>query len=450
MLFRRREPGRAQARAGGPDLRRMLRREIAPEDAATGRLEQTAFAQPALFAVEYALARLLDGVGDPARRRCSATASASTSPPASPACSPSRTRCALVARRGAADRRSCRRARCSAVPLPEAEIRAAARRPSCRSSAINGRAVCVVAGPAAAVAELGARGWRREGVACRRLQTTHAFHSAMMEPALDALADAGGTRRACSRRASPICRNVTGTWITAEEATDPAYWARHMRHRALRRGAAELLADASRVYLEVGPGQTLGSLILQHPASGAAGSKPPLAIASLRHAFETQPDQAFLLQALGRYWTAGAKVDWSGFHAGERRRRVALPSYPFERQRHWIEAASRGAAARGRLAAGGTGERLQAFAWRRSQPLPPWPPAGHRPERHTWLLFLDELGVGERLADRLERLGQDTVRVKKGDGFARPGERAFVLDPRDPAGYEALLASMGAVPDQRD
>jgi acyl transferase domain-containing protein len=423
----------------------MLRRESEPEDEATARLKQTFLSQPALFAVEYALARLWMKWGVQPAAMAGYSVGELTA-----ACLAGvlslEDAAALVARRARLIQELPEGAM-TAVSLPEEEVTPLLGDPGgeLSLSGVNGPEQTVVAGPVEAVAEFEAR-LAGLGVAWRRLQTSHAFHSRMLEPAFDALVELVRTFDLQPPRI-PYLSNVTGTWITAEEATDPTYWARHMvRPVRFADIAAELLSDSSRAYLEIGPGQTLTSLILQHPASGSAGGKPPLALASLRHAFETQPDQAFLLQALGRYWTAGGKVDWGSFQAGQRRRRVPLPTYPFERQRHWIEAAPRSAAL-GRLT-GGSGERLQVPGWRRSRPLPPWPPAGQRPERHTWLLFLDELGVGERLADRLERLGQDAVRVKRGEGFARPGERFFVLDPRDPAGYEALLASIGALPDR--
>jgi acyl transferase domain-containing protein len=95
----------------------------------------------------------------------------------------------------------------------------------------------------------------------------------------------------------------------------------------------EIWKQPSRVLLEVGPGQGLSALALQHPS--ATGRT---AIPSLPHAREERPDAALLADALGRLWLAGVDIDWSGgLHAGERRRRLPLPTYPFERRRFWIE-----------------------------------------------------------------------------------------------------------------
>ncbi|HEX2079629.1 MAG TPA: phosphopantetheine-binding protein, partial [Longimicrobium sp.] len=136
----------------------------------------------------------------------------------------------------------------------------------------------------------------------------------------------------------PLLSNVTGTWMTEAEATDPGYWARHLCEPVrFDAGMAELLGDPDRVLVEVGPGQTLGGFARQRPS--APGRPTPLAVGSLRAAGEETADEAYLLAALGRLWTAGVAPDWRGVFAGERRGRVPLPTYPFERSRYWVRPA---------------------------------------------------------------------------------------------------------------
>jgi acyl carrier protein len=131
----------------------------------------------------------------------------------------------------------------------------------------------------------------------------------------------------------PFISNVTGTWITAAEATDPAYWGQHLRQPVrFADGVHALLQEESdRVLLEVGAGHTLSTLARQ---CGAAG-RP--VVTSLRRQQDQQPDLQGVLAALGKLWLAGVRVDWSAFYAAERRRRLPLPTYPFERQRYWVE-----------------------------------------------------------------------------------------------------------------
>jgi phthiocerol/phenolphthiocerol synthesis type-I polyketide synthase E len=199
-------------------------------------------------------------------------------------------------------------------------------------AAVNAPFLCVVSGPTDAVDGLESV-LTAKGRHCRRVQTSHAFHSEMMEPILEPFAEHVSAVHLQPPQI-PYLSNVTGTWITADEATSPRYWAQHLRHTVhFAEGLHELLKDPDRILLEVGPGQTLSAFAqrLQDKASGQ------VVLASLRHAHDQGSGMAFLLDTLGQLWLAGTQVDWSGFTAGERRHRVPLPTYPFERQRHWIE-----------------------------------------------------------------------------------------------------------------
>jgi acyl transferase domain-containing protein len=157
----------------------------------------------------------------------------------------------------------------------------------------------------------------------------------MMEPILQPFAKLVGTFRRQTPKI-PFISNVTGTWIKGEEATDPGYWAQHLR-RTVRfsDGLGELLQVRERVLLEAGPGRTLSGLAKQHPARNPKA----LALASLPGTQDDLPDSEAMLRALAQLWVRGATVDWGAFYAREQRRRVRLPTYPFERKRFWVEPA---------------------------------------------------------------------------------------------------------------
>ena len=197
-------------------------------------------------------------------------------------------------------------------------------------AAVNGRSSCVVSGPDVAIAELERRLAERS-IATKSLRTSHAFHSAMMDPIVDAFACvAAGV--SLSPPKIPVVSNVTGTWLTAGEATDPAYWARHLRQTVRFADAVTLLGQsADCVLLEVGPGRTL--------ASFATRPGTPSPVTTLRQRDEAGDDRAHLLKALGSLWACGGRVPWQAVHQGKDRRRVILPTYPFARQRFWIEPA---------------------------------------------------------------------------------------------------------------
>ncbi|MGA8233752.1 MAG: amino acid adenylation domain-containing protein [Candidatus Acidiferrales bacterium] len=199
-------------------------------------------------------------------------------------------------------------------------------------AAVNAPSLCVVAGPLDAIASFEQR-LAGESVPFRRLVTSHAFHSSMMDPIVEPF-----TARAAQAHLQPpripYVSGVTGTWITDAEATDPAYWARHFRQPVqFSAGIIELLKHPSAVLLEVGPGNVLGTLSRQH---GMDVAKRTIA-SSLSDGFSGEGDAASLFTAVGALWLAGCKPDWSTIHAGEQRQRVSLPTYPFERKRFWLE-----------------------------------------------------------------------------------------------------------------
>ncbi len=131
----------------------------------------------------------------------------------------------------------------------------------------------------------------------------------------------------------PYISNVTGTWVKSEEATDPEYWIRHLRQTVRFSDGLQLLLQDSRFFLEVGPGQTLCTFARQHPDRRNEHG----VLATLRHPKEQTSDVAFLMNTIGRLWLVGATVEWSAFYGNEKRRRIGLPTYPFERKRFWID-----------------------------------------------------------------------------------------------------------------
>jgi thioester reductase-like protein len=295
---------------------------------AARRLAQTAVTQPATFVVEYALARLWMERGV----RPEALIGHSFGEYAA-ACLAGVLRLedalSLVAARGRLVQ-ALPPGAMLAVSLPEEEL-APFLGGGVALAAHNAPGACVVAGPAGAVARAQER-LEARGVECRRLLISHAFHCPLVEPVLDAFAAELGRVRMEPPRI-PYLSNLTGTWIRDEEATDPEYWVRQTRHTVrFSEGVRELLRDPDRIFLEMGPGGTFGKLLARH-APGAAGR----VVSTLRHARQEEDDDAFLLGSAGKLWTAGAEVRLSAPRDGEVRRRVRLPTYPFERQRYWVD-----------------------------------------------------------------------------------------------------------------
>ncbi len=298
------------------------------------RLALTGTAQPAIFSVEYALARLWRSWGIEAQAFvghsvgefvAACLAGVFSLPDA----------LGLVAARGRL-MEGLPRGGMISVRLGEDEV-APFLGARVSLAAVNGPAHCVLAGDNEALADIEARLVER-GILHRRLRTSHAFHSAMMDPMIEPFAEHVAEIALAEPRV-PYVSGVTGSWIRPDEATSREYWARHARE-PVRFAAAirTLTASASPMLLEVGPGNTLTTLALL-TARNSAGR----VVSSLPDASGQPADEESALAALGRLWVAGVVPDWRTVADGPRAR-VPLPTYPFERRGYWIDPPARTAA----------------------------------------------------------------------------------------------------------
>ncbi|OXM68452.1 hybrid non-ribosomal peptide synthetase/type I polyketide synthase [Amycolatopsis vastitatis] len=320
----------------GPHLGLDLRTVLYPDDDAD-RIQRTEFAQPALFTVEYSLAKLLESwCGKPRAMLGHSVGEVVAACLAGVFTLPDALR--MVAVRGKLMQRQAPGAMLT-VTLAEDELRGILL-PGVEIAAINAPRQCAVAGPHEAIdafAEL----LTRRGIDFGRLHTSHAFHTSMMDTAVGPLTEAIN-EIPLSAPDTPFLANRTGDWITRDEATAPAYWAGQVRdtvrfHACLRK----LAGEPGMVLLEVGPGHTLGSLSRMDP-----DLRGHLLVNTMRAPTETHDDTRFLLGAVGRLWLTGVDVDWAAMHEGEQRRRRSLTPYPFDRKRYWIDAPAADTAAR--------------------------------------------------------------------------------------------------------
>jgi acyl transferase domain-containing protein len=314
----------------GLDLCEVLYAEEGQFEKATRLLDQTAIAQPALFVTEYALARLWIDWGVRPRAMIGHSIGEYVAACLAHVLS-LEDALALVATRGRLMGDMPAGAMLS-VALPASQVEVMLGQ-SLSLAAVNGPSLTVVSGATEEIDKLEVR-LVSEGIRCRRLRTSHAFHSAMMDPTLEAFKQ--HLRRVkLSPPEVPFISSHTGHWITPIEATDPDYWTSQLRHTVrFSEGLQELLRRFEGGLVEVGPGETLTTLAKQHLARDVA---TPV-FASLPRPETSGSDVAFLLNTAGRLWLAGIPLDWRGFHAGWQRRHLPLPTYPFERQRYWIEA----------------------------------------------------------------------------------------------------------------
>ncbi|HEY9856591.1 MAG TPA: amino acid adenylation domain-containing protein [Stenomitos sp.] len=307
----------------GRDIRELIFATGEPGSKAALDLTETSIAQPALFAVEYALAKTWMALGIQPTAMLGHSLGEYVA-----ACLAGvfelSDALSVVAVRGRL-MGSLPHGAMLSIAVPEADC-SPLLVPGISVAAVNEAGRCVVAGPLEAIDAVSAR-LDAEGIAYRRLETSHAFHSAMMEPVLDEFRD--HVRRVPLKRPQvPFISNVTGTWIRPEEAMDPHYWAQHLRLPVrFADGLAMLRSAPSRVVLEVGPRQSLTAIARRSGLRTAIASMPAPGEGS---------EQSTLLHALGELWTTGGRPNWDALHGSAKPRRVKLPTYPFERRRYWI------------------------------------------------------------------------------------------------------------------
>jgi acyl transferase domain-containing protein/acyl carrier protein len=306
-------------------------------------------------------------------------------------------------------------------------------------AAINSRQMTVVSGPSDQIATFQAS-LETEKVVVRHLRTSHAFHSAMMEPAIEPF-EAVFKDITLRVPTIPIASTLTGAWLTDSEATDPSYWARHMRDAVRFVEAAELLTNSAEpyIFLECGPGHSLASSV----KSLLERSQHNRVICAQRGAHDEDGDTDATMRAVGGLWAAGRSIDWDAFYEGSLPGRVPLPGYPFERQSFALKFEKTNP-----TIVDPRDERKQVGDWFYE---PAWvrtsSPAFLRrgddapSEQRCWLLFEDSDGVAAALADLLTADGHDIIRVQRGSDFQSSDSR-FMLRPGVRQDYDLLLKAL--------
>lgn len=325
-----------------------------------------------------------------------------------------------------------------AVPLSEKEILPLLNG-ELSLAAVNAPSLCVVSGTIEAIEEL-ERELVKKDLICRRLHTSHALHSAMMDPLLATFASKFEEVKTGTPQI-PIVSTLTGTWMKAEEMCDAGYWARQLRQTVrFADGLGEILKEPETILLEIGPGQTLSALAKQQ-------AETRVVLSSLRHPRDSQSDVAYILHTLARLWTAGVEIDWVALHARELdRRRIPLPTYPFERRRYWIDppaADTRQTDALKRRHE--PADYLYVPSWKRTV-TPVWN-GKDEPEtgKSCWVVFADPCGVGAQVVRRLESEGKFVINVIASEQFDKLGERVFAFNPHHRGNYEALMKEIRAL-----
>jgi phthiocerol/phenolphthiocerol synthesis type-I polyketide synthase E len=291
-------------------------------------INETAIAQPALFAVEYALAKTLGRLG------LEPSVMAGHSIGEYVAATLSGVMTIEDALRFVLRRAEIMHGAPTGAMLAVALAEEAAQpftRQGVDIAAVNSPTACVLSGPADVIGQIEAE-LSRDSIASRRLAVSHAFHSRLMDTSLKKLRAAA--RRLDLRKPEiPFLSNATGTFITAEEATDPEYWVRHARETVrFSKCVSTLLQDAPELVVEVGPGQTLSSIVKRYP--GLPGETT--VTCSMPTGGAAASEAEFLTGRLAELWESGTSINWAPLW-GEAGQIVPLPTYPFQHQRYWVK-----------------------------------------------------------------------------------------------------------------
>ena len=419
---------------GGIDIRALMFPEPAGEKEAEELLRNTQYAQPAIFVVSYAAAKLWMHLG---LRPVAALGHSIGEFVAACLAEVFTLEDALraVAARGrlmAALPAGSMLAAMAPVALVEPLLKG-----SVSVAAVNTPNACVASGPKDEIAALEER-LKLEGISATPLHTSHAFHSVMMEPAVGPLVE---LLRGIDLKPPQLAfiSNITGEWITDEQATDPEYWGRHLREPVLfHKGLSTIHDQMPSLFLEVGPGRALTTL------ARSSGGEDMVVHSSLAHpAARGTGELKSFLHTAAALWLAGATIDWRQRYEGERRLKRPLPTYPFQRERYWIltqdqRGAEQGGRPAPRPAAGAAAARppakpavpylMETVTWRRVQysALPKLNPDRVEP---AWLVISTGEPVAGQLIAALRARGGKVSVVEKGSDFKQIDESRFVLDP---------------------
>ncbi len=327
------------------------------------------------------------------------------------------------------------------VPLPKKDLKPLLNNEL--SVAIDNGPSCIVAGSSKDIDTLEGE-MQRKKLLCMRLKTSHALHSRMMEPILKEF-EKNCVGFDLKKPNIKYISNVTGTWIGDEEANDPGYWARHLGNTVrFADGIQRLAAEPRTIFIEIGPGRDLKALVSRYMDQQKGQRVENL----VRPQDKEVNDVYYLLTRIARLWLFGQPVDWPHFWAQERRSRLSLPNYPFERQlfKNDKDFLKKGAARL--LEQSQVGRAADISDWfyipsfkRTVSPLilqneSEAAKAGH------WLVFMDDCGIAENLGAGLKEKGIEVVAVRRGEQFHRFDDHNYAIRANTIEDYDQLLKHM--------
>ncbi|MEE8155552.1 MAG: SDR family NAD(P)-dependent oxidoreductase [Phycisphaerales bacterium] len=421
-----------------PVLGKPLLEVLYPEEGARSSIDETAYSQPALFALQYSLARVWQSwgvqpaiclghsVGELAAACIAGVFSLGDG-------------LKLAAERGRLMQGLPRNGLMASIGAGEEKLAPILAELSTEVSiaAVNGPASTVVSGRDEVVRAL-VDDLSRRGLRSRPLTVSHAFHSSLMDPILDELEEfAAGIEYGTPRLG--LVSNLNGQVASGADFVTAGYWRRHARDPVLfEKGIRCLDERGYTIYLEIGPHPVLCTLARQ-----CVADRDQIWLPSLRRHGK---DWEQMLKALAELYLKGVEVDWRGFDGGYSRRRVSLPTYPFQRSRYVLEARTAALAPE-------TVSRTTPPVCEETSDPKRWlydvrweasslGTAANTPETGTWLLFADRGGIAHSLAGKLESSGCRCILVEPGNQYGAVGDDRWRIRPGDVGDFKSLVCAV--------
>ncbi|PPA82183.1 erythronolide synthase [Brevibacillus laterosporus] len=426
----------------GIDIRELMYPTEELEEQAKEQLNQTIYAQPALFIIEYALAKLLESWGVRPHAMIGHSIGEYVAACLASVMSLEDALC-MVSKRGSLMQKMDKGAML-AVALGELQARELLQEHGgglC-VAAVNSPISTVIAGTYEDILSV-EQLMEAKDITYKRLITSHAYHSMMMEPMLGVFYESL-QNMTFHEPLIPYISNITGEKITSAQATDPLYWQRHLRETVhFSTGVRTLMEEPNSIFVEVGPGQSLVSLVRQHREAQQA--QQSFTITTLPSAKKEQSDVASIRLAVGYLWCHGVEMNRYALGNHENARRIHLPTYPFERKTYFLEKKEKP-----------TSNQLDTLDQKRRDMadwfyIPVWNQSSRAwsiEDEETfdinqrWLIFQDEQGLGKRVGEHAEKLGFKVVTVVPGREFSKIGENAYTIDIRSEESYHELFTTL--------
>ena len=407
-------------------------------------LNQTHFTQPALFAIEYALAQLLIFWGIKPHKVIGHSVGEFVAACISEVFTVEDA-LRLIIKRGQM-MQSLETGSMLSISVSEGDIASILKdHDKISLAAVNSPELCVVSGSHEEI-DAFQKVLDHRGLKNKKIHTSHAFHSHMMDEMLEDFGQEVKKVRIHPPKI-PIISNLTGREISYEEISDSQYWVNHLRKTVrFADGISYLLTNEHAVFLEIGPGKALSSFVLSHHEK----SKTHVVRNTVRHPKERENDVKYLLSSLGKLWQNGIELNWEQFYVDEKRARVSLPTYSFEKRAYPVLVDSFQMIS----------DMISEDSWEKQKEiekwyyLPSWKLApllskADKKEGST-LIFSDSYGVSDSLADRLLKEGEELVRVVIGTHFLKESESSYQLNPGKEEDFVSLFQDLSAAGIQPD